>query len=79
MLKEKWIRSYVRGSFFMKNAVRKVLIDRKGASTVEYVAVLAGAAALGGVIYTAVKGKDGIGTTITKKIGDIVDGIGGGK
>lgn len=47
VMKEKWIRAYVRGNIFMKDAVRKVLVDRKGASTVEYVAVLAGAAALG--------------------------------
>ncbi|MFD1395597.1 hypothetical protein ACFQ40_07460 [Kroppenstedtia eburnea] len=73
-MKEKWIRAYVRGNIFMKDAVRKVLVDRKGASTVEYVAVLAGAAALGGVILTTVKG--GVGKSLTDKIKNIVSGIG---
>lgn len=74
-MKEKCIKAYVRGNIFMKDAVRKVLVDRKGASTVEYVAVLAGAAALGGVIYSAVKGKGGIGSLIKTKIKEIVEGI----
>ncbi|MGF7089318.1 Flp pilus assembly pilin Flp [Kroppenstedtia sanguinis] len=76
-MKEKCIKAYVRGNIFMKDAVRKVLVDRKGASTVEYVAVLAGAAALGAVILSAVKGKDGVGETLKQKIKDIVSEVGG--
>ncbi|OYD06323.1 hypothetical protein [Paludifilum halophilum] len=74
-MREKSIKAYVRGSIFMKEAVRKVLVERKGASTVEYVAVLAGAALLGGAVMAAVKGEDGAAAKIKKKITDIVSDI----
>lgn len=74
-MKEKCMKAYVWGNIFMKESVRKVLIDRKGATTIEYVAVLAGAAALGGIILATVKGKDGVGKVITDKIKSIVNGI----
>lgn len=74
-LVKKSIEIYVRGTHFMKGAVKEVLVDRKGASTVEYVAVLAGAAALGAIILTAVQGEKGVGATLIEKIKSIVDGI----
>ncbi|MFC4075478.1 hypothetical protein [Salinithrix halophila] len=74
-MRDKCIETYVRGSMFMREAVRKVLVERKGATTVEYVAVLAGAAALGAVILSTVEGEKGVGALIKKKITNIIKGI----
>lgn len=74
-MKQKSIEAYVWGSSFVRDAVRKVLIDRKGASTVEYVAVLAGAAALGGAVLAATSGENGAIATLKNKIMEIVNGI----
>lgn len=52
----------------------QVIHNRKGASTVEYVAVLAGAAIIAGVLISS--GSD-IGGLLTDKIEDIIEGIGG--
>jgi hypothetical protein len=41
-MKEKFVNWHVRGIFTAKEAVRKTLGDKRGASTIEYVAVLAG-------------------------------------
>lgn len=54
--------------------VTQVLRNRKGASTVEYVAVLAGAALIAGVLVT---NGESLGGQLKQKIETVIQGIGG--
>ncbi|MFC4075492.1 DUF4244 domain-containing protein [Salinithrix halophila] len=63
-----WLESFAR-----------VTRSRKGASTVEYVIILAAAALIGGFLYTAVT-SDQTESTIQQKIDDAIEGnVGGGQ
>ncbi|MBN2910619.1 DUF4244 domain-containing protein [Polycladomyces sp. WAk] len=55
----KWMAKGFHAVEDVKEAFKKVLIDRKGGSTVEYVVVLAAAVALAGVLYNYVKNGGG--------------------
>lgn len=52
----------------------QVIRNRKGASTVEYVALLAGVAAIAAVIFS---NAESIGGSLVEKIEGFIEGIGG--